>query len=97
MKTQATLVRPNGRVHFDPKTTVDPNFSGIINPRYAKAYYPLGFGHAHQDIFSVIDVMLNDIGDYIFGNFTNCLHKLWLMLISLFDISDKLIYDLLHG
>ena len=58
MKAQAALIRPDGAVHLDAVTAVDPHGAEIVEPRHAEQDDPFGFHDAFEQVCRLVFRML---------------------------------------
>ena len=86
MKTKSSLVGSDRRIHLNTVSAVDLNFFLIIDPSDAKGNHPFGFYHTQQNILTVVNIVLYNVGNHCFSNLGNGLHKLRFVLIFLTDL-----------
>src|SRR5690606_16951313 len=96
-KTQTSFVRTYCRVHLNTISAVYLNFSFVVYPSNTKRYRSFRFGHSQQKILTIVNILLINVRDNGFCNFSNGLQKLWLMWISSLHLSHKIVNDFFHA
>src|SRR6056297_1151270 len=90
MKTQSSLIRSNGAIHFNTKTTVDVNIPPVVDPRNTKNNNPLRNNHSFQYFFLNETWIFHHIIGKRFNNPLNSLVKLRLPRIFLLQVNHKI-------
>ena len=92
MKTQTTLIRPNGAVKLNTIATVYAHDTVVIQPRYTESNAALGFNHAlQQSHITVILFMHGNSRLNRIQNLLNCLAKLRLVCVFLYHVLINLL------
>src|SRR5437870_12463973 len=91
MEAQTALVRSESAIHLDAETAVDLNLAFIINLWDAELNHALRFDDAFEDFaVAILLVPLDSRFDRL-EDFGNCLTKLRLICVTLFDVSENVL------